>query len=897
MIAGSPATIPFFTGDEKRKLYECFRVLDERPSSGGDPGDGDDGGPIRPSVRRRELDTVEQAFQPLKTWEEILIPLGWTKYGRPKGNVQEWSRPGREGSKSASVTATTFCCWSSSTPLPTFEQPVTAGGHGNNVLSKLDVYKWLHHGGNKEEALAAVGLALPIEKLPERKPEDERTLKSWREESAVERALVIERPGVYFDGSPPGVGKTFSTITTLKSVATSVIALPTHEGCEELVSEMKKQGLKATAFPQLSEKTCQNFGEASTATSYGLSVGAAVCPGCPFSKNKTCNAPDQYQGLMKAAKAAKHKVCTHERLRLSAATITEGASAVVVDEKPEEVLAPSLIASVEDLAYVRDFLNEVVAGSYGNAELAFATRLQRTYKAIFEQVKIHDQPGVFDMPLASAQEAEGSQWQRMFYQWIKKFGVKNTSPARQKSFQQAIGLLARATTGELRVCQLLVERTTVKETSEINHYLRGSWLLPLDYANTKVFLLDGTASKDDIEAAIGRSISDITPSGHLAFVKPATQVLIDLTKSNEAVKLACLIMDFLDHRPEIQRLGIIGHQKQVKEIMAKRELLPEEYLCRIAKTAYWGQGPERASNRWHKECDHLAICGTPRRNAREIRSWLALHGLNESAQLESGDWGPRRWAGPGSSEIFAGRGYRNPDWHRASVAMVRADMTQGLCRSRAILEDGIPVTVFSDEPTGLPVIAPPPAITFEVRQTVEALKRSAVCPISNISQTALQISSQPAVEALTERLGIGTRAAEARLTAAVNAGKLGRVRRGLYALPIVVKAPMLPAVIIEARPAPVTIVVSTIDINFDSLDRQIDSVFDAFDRQIDEMRSMLASLLRPPNAVKIDPEFLVWHGVGGSDLSEIVPSRPHVTATNADTLKSVNGHAWLNVGQ
>ena len=356
-------------------------------------------------------------------------------------------------------------------------------------------------------------------------------------------------------------------------------------------------------------------------------------------------------------------------------------------------------------------------------------------------------------------------------------------------------------------------------------------------------------------------------------------------------------MDFLDHHPEIQRLGIIGHQKQVKEIMAKREFLPEEYLCRIAKTAYWGQGPERASNRWHNECDHLAICGTPRRNASEIRSWLALHGLNESAQLESGDWGPRRWAGPGSSEIFAGRGYRNPEWHRAAVAMVRADMTQGLCRSRAILEDGIPVTVFSDEPTGLPVVDPPPSIPVEVRQTVDALKRSAVCPISNISQTALQISSQPAVEALTERLGIGTRAAEARLTAAVNAGKLGRLRRGLYELPIVVKAPMLPAVIIEARPAPVTIVVSTIDINFDSLDRQIDPCFDAFDRQIDDMRSMLASLLRPPDAVPIEPELLCWAGVGGMDLRHFVLSRPHVTATNANPLKSENGHAWPTVGQ
>jgi hypothetical protein len=230
--------------------------------------------------------------------------------------------------------------------------------------------------------------------------------------------------------------------------------------------------------------------------------------------------------------------------------------------------------------------------------------------------------------------------------------------------------------------------------------------------------------------------------------------------------------------------------------------------------------------------------------------------------------------------------------------MTRADLLQALGRARAILEDGIPVTVFSDEPTGLPLVDPPPSIPVEVRATLEALKRTAKRPImSNIDHFAVQISAQTAVETISEVFGIGTRAAAYRLANVVNAGKLGRLRRGLYALPIVVKAPMLPATVIEARPAPATSVFSTIDINFDSLDRHIDPVFDAFDRQIDDMRSSLAALLRPPDAVPIEPELLCWAGVGGMDLRQIVPSRPHVTAVHANTLKSENGHAWHEVGQ
>ena len=54
-------------------------------------------------------------------------------------------------------------------------------------------------------------------------------------------------------------------------------------------------------------------------------------------------------------------------------------------------------------------------------------------------------------------------------------------------------------------------------------------------------------------------------------------------------------------------------------------------------------------------------------------------------------------------------------------------------------------------------------------------------------------------------------------------------------------------------------------------------------------------ILRPPDAVLIDPELICWAGIGGSDLSEIVLSRPHVTATNANPLESEKGHAWHEV--
>jgi hypothetical protein len=392
-------------------------------------------------------------------------------------------------------------------------------------------------------------------------------------------------------------------------------------------------------------------------------------------------------------------------------------------------------------------------------------------------------------------------------------------------------LMTRATTGGLRSLQLLVEQTsrhekqtdgTVLESHPLHHFVRGSWLTPLD--GKPVFLLDATGDADDLRAVLGQDVEDLTPAGHLPYQRPVVQVVVDVTKGQQSETVAGIIEDFLVTHPHVQRLGVIGHQTQVREAIGddKRPgLLSPALRGRIRKWTYFGAGDDRASNGWHGEgnCDHLLVIGTPRRRGAVIRAWLAHHGLREAADLPGGDWGARHWEAvtvDGRQITAEGKGYRNPDWHRAAAAIIRADLQQAIGRARAILTDGIPVTVFSDEPTGLPVDDRPGIVTSVIRETVQAVQRALtdrplVCAIrptsihvGGVAQTEGRLRTGRAVHALQKAFDIGLRAAQIRLADAVKAGRLGKPERGWLSVALdVVQATDEPqqAVIIQTMPA------------------------------------------------------------------------------------------------
>jgi hypothetical protein len=195
---------------------------------------------------------------------------------------------------------------------------------------------------------------------------------------------------------------------------------------------------------------------------------------------------------------------------------------------------------------------------------------------------------------------------------------------------------------------------------------------------------------------------------------------------------------------------------------------------------------------------------------------LAHHGLREAADLPGGDWGPRHWEAvtvDGRQITAEGKGYRNPDWHRANTAIIRADLQQAIGRARAILTDGIPVTVFSDEPTGLPVDDRPGIVTSVVRETVDIIRGSvANRPLGSATASTRDLVAGialpegrlrygPAVHALMTTCGIGRRAAQIRLADAVKAGRLGKPERGWVS--VVLEASDVPqqTVVVQTMPA------------------------------------------------------------------------------------------------
>ena len=135
MIAGSPATIPTITMEERQQLHDIFYILDEMPEKEA----------IATSLSlKAEPDGTKPGDDfALKTdWREILEPEGWKLVFTSNG-VSYWRRPGKTEGISATTKVETgnFYCFSTST---TFEQ--------GKPYSKFAAFTHLHHGGDYREA-------------------------------------------------------------------------------------------------------------------------------------------------------------------------------------------------------------------------------------------------------------------------------------------------------------------------------------------------------------------------------------------------------------------------------------------------------------------------------------------------------------------------------------------------------------------------------------------------------------------------------------------------------------------------------------------------------------------------------------------------------------------------
>jgi hypothetical protein len=132
-LVGEPAAIPTITAAQRDVLHAVARSFNEVP-----PPVIPDPKPHPSTVMPGER-TPGEDFNQQATWEEVLVPYGWTLV-RQVGNKTFWRRPG----KSFGISAVTggdvgdyFYCWSTSVELPS-----------EQAMSKFRVYTFLAHRGD-----------------------------------------------------------------------------------------------------------------------------------------------------------------------------------------------------------------------------------------------------------------------------------------------------------------------------------------------------------------------------------------------------------------------------------------------------------------------------------------------------------------------------------------------------------------------------------------------------------------------------------------------------------------------------------------------------------------------------------------------------------------------------
>jgi len=141
LISGSIETIPTLTVDEREALHSLFRYFDQLPKASVVASEV--------TERHREAGSTLPGddYNERTTWDELLLPLGWTKVFA-KGQTTAWCRPGkREG-----ISATTN--YEGSDLLFVFSTSTIF--EAERGYSKFAAYTLIEHGGDFHKAASAL---------------------------------------------------------------------------------------------------------------------------------------------------------------------------------------------------------------------------------------------------------------------------------------------------------------------------------------------------------------------------------------------------------------------------------------------------------------------------------------------------------------------------------------------------------------------------------------------------------------------------------------------------------------------------------------------------------------------------------------------------------------------
>jgi hypothetical protein len=518
---------------------------------------------------------------------------------------------------------------------------------------------------------------------------------------------------VLLDASPTGSGKSFADLQALRCREDterdmnsndrrwyeravwvmshprprSLILVPSHLHCAEVEADARKAGLDATAFPRHDRDSCCQFDEASAIIGRGLSFRLVLCPECPASDG--CPYREQFDRAMKSS----HAIATHARGVVSLPLIAANRNVLTLHETALDALRPTFLAN-NGLLGVEIVARQAESVALNANDRGYFRRLASVARYLHGELNGSNETTELILPESTQNKRADLHAQLNEAYLVSGVGALGDN----------MRVAMMAVLGQLHSLTVIVDEVPDgKGKTKIVRNLAAVARHNLP-ADTVVWLNDATASRDELQEALGRAVRDVTPQGRLLHQHDAIQVIphVDITKSRKASEVLPQLRGLLYEIPEeYRRIGLLTHWEFANTLP---KLLEEPFRERLGMVSYFGSGLSRGSNAWIGEggCDFLLVLGTPRVGPDAVRLHLVRLGNQRAAKLSKDEagWAMDWW----SAVSLDGRRvtvrcwhYRDHAWHAAYCSLVRSELVQAIGRARGILPGGIPVVVVSNE--------------------------------------------------------------------------------------------------------------------------------------------------------------------------------------------------------
>ncbi|MBL4702618.1 MAG: hypothetical protein JKX85_15330, partial [Phycisphaeraceae bacterium] len=373
-------------------------------------------------------------------------------------------------------------------------------------------------------------------KVEEYKPDTREvvSLSYWRKKMLKARIESLGKPGIYFDGSPTGSGKTYADTEPMLVAGKSLVVLPAHYNCNELVVELLERkdecGRKlfapgsVAAYPSFDESTCSNFDEANKALSIGLPVASVVCPGCPHKNG--C----EYKLRLEAAKAAPHSIATRSRASLCFSSIAEGKKYVVVHEECKDLLIPMKVADPDAFIPIVELIDDCLFWENTQGMKTNLDGEMVSFMQVMREVAEHVNAVANTTETTKIMERRtgGSKPMNLDKRLWRAFKTPGRNGSTVKVNADALRIVTGIADGTIEHWAIDVGRP--KGTDGVEQVVKsvvGVWKTEFP-EDTPTWFADATGSASLIEKYTGKDVTDCTPLGRLELKNSVVQIPHDV---------------------------------------------------------------------------------------------------------------------------------------------------------------------------------------------------------------------------------------------------------------------------------------------------------------------------------------------------------------------------------